>query len=251
MTTPDASPSPDAPPIPPLPPPPGSECNAISQIGCNAGEKCAFILDNVDAGIGHTGCIANGTQSVGQACTSPASVGTSDDCVAGAHCYLSECMAMCDLVTYPYCGSNASCIGFEGLENYDVCLPGCDPITQDCSNIPVVQGCYLTASGSVCSAFVGSSGTGEDGYPCMYLNDCAPGYGCFDDGMGGGNCLKYCGPVGGCFNDAMDEPTGCGCGGCGASDLCLGIQDEETVGLCVSAADVSCDCFATPLCPPP
>ena len=63
--------------------PPSGECNPVAQSGCAAGEKCALILDDVDTGAGHVGCIMDGTAAIGEACTDPVVVDTSDSCLAG------------------------------------------------------------------------------------------------------------------------------------------------------------------------
>jgi hypothetical protein len=227
------------------------ECNPISQTGCDAGEKCAFVLDDVDSRVGHTGCVANGTVEQGGDCTGPEAVGESDDCVAGAHCYLSKCNAMC--VDNTQCGDAGACQSFESLD-YDVCLPSCNPLDQTSCPQDPLQGCYLGSGGAVCAAV--TDAMSAPGGPCTYLNDCNPGGGCYDDGMGGGICLEYCD-----FDAGYDEKTMqpcCGgdpsCAGMhGCSDLthiCGGIQDEDVIGVCFPAADAKCDCANDPPCPP-
>ena len=45
-------------------------CNPLMQTGCNAGEKCTWIIDATDPQyVGHVGCVMDGTKNVGDACT--------------------------------------------------------------------------------------------------------------------------------------------------------------------------------------
>jgi len=226
----DPATAPDAGDIPPA-------CNAVAQTGCAAGEKCAFILDDATTGDGHTGCVANGTVGAGAACVRPMVVGTSDNCQGGLFCYQDTCNEICTVQTNDC--TAGSCIDFSDLD-FDVCLPTCAPLLQDCTG---TQGCYLTQNGPVCAGVVGGTGVAP-GQPCTFLNDCSKGGGCFDDGMGGGVCLEYCDRVA-CPPDATTMmPIACSGGsdpgpganpgqGCLPAQLCGGITGEEIVGVCV------------------
>ena len=246
----DLLPFPDA----SVPPPDASLpglCNAVTQTGCSAGEKCAFVVDDIVTGAGHTQCTPDGNVPVGGDCLTPQANGQSDNCEAGGYCYLGKCQSVCTTIS-PSCPDNGVCVSFTGLGDFDVCLAGCDPLAPldayDCPDSPVAQGCYLISEGAACSAI---SAEGQPGDPCQFLNSCERGSGCFGDGMGNGVCRKYCGPVDGCFTfDDPAVPTSCNCGGCGPTELCLSIQDEPVVGVCTPAPNVGCDCLASPVCPP-
>ncbi len=241
--TPDASTgdNPDATPV-------GAECNAVSQTGCQPGEKCGFILDQEEPRLGHVGCTADGTAAVGEACTAP-TVGNSDSCAAGGHCYIGECQDICTQVS-PDCADGFLCVSFVDID-YQWCLPACDPIAQDCPDTAegATQGCYLGVEGSSCVRVFGDGNAPGDG--CEFLNECAPGGGCFGDP---GQCLRYCSRdvcppqldemgnvVAWCGPDA-DPPCTCAGGAAGsgmeclATESCQGIQGEEVVGVC---ADLS------------
>lgn len=222
-------------------------CNAVSQSGCCPGEKCAFILDDAESGIGHTGCVAAGDTVLGEPCEAPAGPGHGDDCVPGAHCAEGRCVEIC-VVDAGGCDGANVCVGFEGLD-FDVCIPACDPLDPDACPGDRLRGCYLTSWGGVCAVVVGGEGQPLGG-ACEHLNDCAPGAGCFDDGVGGGLCRAYCGPLPDCFSPD-GTPTACACGGCTADELCGGIAGEDRVGVCVPATDFGCDCAASPVCPTP
>ena len=87
---PDAS-NADAPPV-------GGDCNPVAQTGCAVGEKCALILDQPDIGRGHVGCVPDGTQGIGDACTEATVAGGFDDCTSGGDCYRSTCVPICTTV---------------------------------------------------------------------------------------------------------------------------------------------------------
>jgi hypothetical protein len=213
------------------------ECHPVSQAGCGPGEKCAFIVDDVGLLSGHFGCAADGTAGVGEGCTAPAAVGESDDCEAGAHCYEETCHAICE--EDATCGDRA-CVPSDTLD-FGLCLPGCNLLTQNC---PVGQGCYLATGEPICAAVTETAS--PPGGVCMFINDCAAGGGCFEDGMGGGVCLAYC--------DATAFPC-CGdaCGGtpgCEADEVCVVIEGEESFGVCLLDADAGCVCTPAPVCDP-
>lgn len=197
--------------------PVGGACDPVAQTGCHVSQKCAWIYSDLSTGAGTPGCWPNGTKAVGAACSAPAMVGQADDCVKGAHCVFGTCKEIC-LLTPPSPCSAGGCVGVEGLD-FDVCLPNCDPLTQNCA---LGDGCYLTAEGPVCADVIGAGVPA--GGACMYLNDCAAGAGCFDDGLGGGICYNYC-------NFSMypnvRDPTYCATG-----EVCTGITGEATYGVC-------------------
>ncbi len=222
---------------------PVGDCNAVSQTGCQPGEKCGFILDDPMSGLGHTGCAADGTAALGEACTNPAAAGQSDTCAAGGSCYQGTCHGICTTVN-DTCAGGTSCVAFNDID-FDMCLPNCDPIAQDC---PGDDACYLLPSGSVCAGVFMDSQPGE---ACTAANGCTAGAGCFGDP---GMCLRYCSltvcppqtdemgnVVAWCGPDA-DPPCTCAGGAqfsgmeCLATESCQGIQGEDVVGVC---ADLS------------
>src|SRR5262245_27918710 len=69
-------------------------CNPVMQTGCQAGEKCTWIVD-IDGtmttnDIGHIGCVANGSIASGANCTDGSMAGP-DACVAGQLCISGKC----------------------------------------------------------------------------------------------------------------------------------------------------------------
>jgi len=233
-------------------------CNPVSQTGCGVGEKCAWVVDQLDPEIGHLDCAPAGTVSIGSACTEPTAPGGTDDCEAGGHCYNGYCHELCTTVN-DQCGDGA-CQGFlDDMGHplpYEICLFGCNPLLQNCAADN--EGCYV-ARGAVCVVSIGTAGAGE---PCQYVNACAPGLIC----MGyPGVCRPFCGPLKDCWEMSGDPPswttpTECGCGACaacGADEICWPIGDStggvvsEFFGICIedTALD-SCSCGGDPICPP-
>ncbi len=71
-------------------------CNAVANTGCNAGEKCSFVAAGFDPLWGCTTCLPDGARVEGQACTSPTSVDSGDDCIGGLLCVDGYCTEVCD-----------------------------------------------------------------------------------------------------------------------------------------------------------
>ena len=233
--------------------PGGGPCNPVAQTGCAVGEKCALILDDPDSGAGHVGCVADGTQAVGAACTEPTVAGGADNCLAGGDCYRGTCNEICTTVN-DQC-ADGTCVTFQdGNGNpipIEICLPSCDLLAQDC--VGEGTGCYL-AGEPVCVG-AGSANLGE---PCAAANACMVGMVCVGSDMGGFFCRGFCGPWMDCFTKA-GEVTSCACGAtlaCGPADICFAIGDgmggaaHDTAGVCIPAADSDCNCTGTPICPP-
>jgi hypothetical protein len=210
-STPDAAPNtPDAVPL-------GTPCDPILQ-NCGAGQKCALIITNVSAQTGFPGCAVNGDKGLAQDCSNATVVDTADDCIAGSHCVFGTCHAICLLAGSPC--TDGACVGVNNLEmQFDICLPSCDPLMQDCTP---GEGCYLQSMGSgVCAPPVSGSGVPPGG-SCVAPNDCAPGAGCFNDP---GVCLSYCDYA---TYPGLQDP-----GRCAGGEVCGPITGETTVGACV------------------
>jgi hypothetical protein len=241
----------------------GGECNPVSQSGCAAGEKCAFIVDQLDPLIGHIGCTADGTDAVGAACTEAAAVNTSDSCAKGGECYNGLCHEICSTVN-DQCTDGVCQTFVDGSGNplpTEICLFSCDPLLQDCTGEG--EGCFI-AREAVCVR-AGSAVTGD---PCQNANGCVKGNICLGDP---GVCRLMCGTIEEMWADdgadppALTWPTCCGnaAGDCATATLacatpnnmCWLIGDGSggvlNVGFCQSDTDSSggtapetwtCDC---------
>lgn len=173
---------------PPVDSPPGvgDACNPLTQAGCEAGEKCAWIVEQAMPRVGRIGCVPDGTVAIESACwlgsppsDTPPEAGAApqtgySNCVKGSECVASVCKSICDdKGGDPKCdANNYSCSRYSGLFTSGtmtlagVCDPKCDPLTQRkkvdngeaCgSRDPVTlepkpidpnQGCFRTAGGT-------------------------------------------------------------------------------------------------------
>jgi hypothetical protein len=203
-------------------------CDPVLQNGCGDGLRCTLIVSDPDAGPGRPGCFAQGSLDVGQDCVSPTVSGAADDCRAGSYCYVGKCHEMCN-VGGAGC-SDGTCIGFANLE-FDLCLPNCDPLAQDCPDTPggSPQGCYLTTTGSVCAAIFGGDGVAPSG-SCSFVNDCERGAGCF--GGTPGVCHKYC-DIEACPPDELTQIAQPCADYCAAGEVCQRILGQSGYGACV------------------
>jgi len=174
-------------------------CNPLTQTGCNAGEKCNWIYDQLmPTVVGHIGCEAEGTTAIGGDCGNRA-VGP-DSCVKGAECVSGECKQICDNQGgAPMCDADHACVQYQntfvdGTNTVaGVCDPGCDPLTQrlkvgnaeacgSADPTKPAKGCYgygeYSCSGTAPTVPVEMAVTLTDRVAPAgdYLNACAPGF---------------------------------------------------------------------------
>ncbi len=247
-------------------------CNPVAQTGCAVGEKCAVILDDVDSGASHIGCIADGTEAIGAACTEAATVCESDNCAAGGQCYNGLCHEICS-TALANCTGTGVCVQFvDGMGDdlpTQICLFGCDPLVQDC--VADSEACYLVGDGGVCVVPAGGTGL-PIGSACIYANSCVEGGICIGP-AGAGVCRLMCGNVVDMWTEVdgtLTTPSCCGSNCSGptiliactfSNELCGLIGDgagglaSETVGFCSTDEDYSaddgtytCNCSGDPIC---
>jgi hypothetical protein len=173
-------------------------CSPTAQTGCEAGEKCTWIVDNEDPYIAHTGCAPDGNvEQFGSCSRAPSSEGGYDNCVAGTVCIGGQCKPICDTNGGdPQCPTNYSCVRYAdfledggGNSLGGVCEPGCDPLTQKllvgdreaCGSADPTAptlGCYGLRDFSCSRAGELTKTHGVDAAEngTVYLNSCAPGY---------------------------------------------------------------------------
>lgn len=100
-------------------------CNPLFQVGCNAGEKCTWVLGG-DCG-DHLGCRAAGVTARGGACVHDSAGG--DDCARGDVCVDGVCRMICDRQGgEPRCGADETCtevdaFAFGAQHIAGACLP--------------------------------------------------------------------------------------------------------------------------------
>ncbi len=183
------------------------ECSNWDQ-DCPEDQKCMPWADNGSTAWNATKCVPvdPAKDQPGDSCTVEGSaVSGLDSCDLGVLCWdvkadtmTGTCVAQCKgPESAPTCSSDTSCfISNDGVLN--LCLPKCDPLTQDCPNenlcIPNPQNpeeftCVLDASGD----------NGQTFNPCEYINACDKGFYCAAPSSGSecdaaatGCCLPFC-----------------------------------------------------------
>jgi hypothetical protein len=129
--------------------PPVGTCSPLTQMGCQASEKCTWIIDATDPMyVGHVGCVPNGAKNVGDACTFGAAGATGyDDCKAGGVCSAfgtpgtnGTCKQICDNQGgNPMCDASHVCVTYSRLFSTGatspaaagVCDLACDPLNDN------------------------------------------------------------------------------------------------------------------------
>ncbi len=200
-------------------------CNPVTQAGCEAGEKCAQLVESADPFLARTACVPDGTVAEGQACTrGEAGAATGfDDCAAGYDCTNGVCTEICDVGPPDGCradgeafGEGSFCTLYEGLftDEIGVCVAGCNPIADDLVDGVLVnercaaaEGCYLNATRGVAACAnvpvdAVETTQNDDCYgPASggcYLNGCASGFTALlnnrPEEADGTVCARYCEP---------------------------------------------------------
>ena len=185
---------------------PGIECDVWTQ-DCPDGQKCMPWANDGGSSWNATKCtdVMPNPGAPGDECTVEGNgVSGIDSCQKASMCWnvsqdtgKGTCVAFCTgSQEAPNCGPGTNCvIANDGV--LILCLPGCDPLTQDCPNndlcIPQPMGdgfvCVLDASGDM----------GAQNDPCEYANACDPGLICANpalatecDPQAAGCCLPFC-----------------------------------------------------------
>jgi hypothetical protein len=154
---------------------------------CPDGQKCVPAAVEEDDVFVINKCVpVLGSGQPGDACSFDGFLEATDDCGADSFCWNSAwveqlgtvgtCTAFCEgTPAQPECSTGTTCLIDEpGLLN--LCVSGCNPISQDCNLEPHDQiGCYWTGEAFACTQTTLDVPLGE---PCAYINDCAPGLAC-------------------------------------------------------------------------
>jgi len=162
----------------------GDMCNPLAQTGCNAGQKCTWIIDQLTPTyVGHIGCVADGTAAVGAACSFGAAGATGyDDCQKGGVCssFTSSgsangiCKQVCDNAGGdPMCDANHVCVTYSKLFSTGasspaaagVCDLACNPLTDNDFDGGSGSAFHKTTSTCGSNARVGCYGAPSQGTP--------------------------------------------------------------------------------------
>ncbi len=165
-------------------------CNPLTQAGCEAGQKCSWIVDALmPQYVGHVGCVPDGTAAAGDACMfgAPGEAGF-DNCSKGTVCGnyrggAGVCKKVCDQQGgEPMCASTHVCVTYSGLFSTGDTTPAAGGVCDLACN-PLEDNDFDGSSGSdvkgsnVCgtAASVGCYGSPSYGTPP------ATGWSCTND----------------------------------------------------------------------
>ncbi len=166
------------------------ECSVWSQ-DCSPGKKCAAWAES-DVSWNSTKCVdVIGDGLPGDPCsTIGGGLSGMDDCAYGSMCWDVDennhgtCTALCTgTPDAPVCPVGHDC-AISGDNVLNLCLPGCDPLSQDCpgDDLCIVNGdsflCVLDASGD----------EGQVNDPCELANTCDKGLICLDTATASAAC---------------------------------------------------------------
>lgn len=199
------------------------ECNPVTQAGCEAGEKCAQLVESADPFLARTACVPAGAVTEGGACTrGEAGAATGfDDCIGGYDCTNGVCTEICDVGPPDGCradgeafGEGSYCTLYEGLftDAIGVCVAGCNPVDDTVTDGVVNngscaagEGCYLNATRGVaaCANTPVDAAEATQNSDCYgpasggcYLNGCASGFTALlnnkPEDADGTVCARYC-----------------------------------------------------------
>jgi hypothetical protein len=211
-----------------------NECDPTLQ-DCARGEKCTAWANDGGTFWNATRCVeVSGTNVAGDACMVEGNgVSGIDDCDVGHICLntneenVGNCIAFCQGTALRCASGDACAVYNDGV--LPLCLPGCDPLLQDC---PPGQACIDTPNQTFICFSDASGPDGADGDVCPPEdgeNSCDPGQWCGPNSAGCTDvncCTPYC---------DLSDP------GCIAPDECVSFFGDpgaappgfEDVGVCV------------------
>lgn len=170
-------------------------CNVLADTGCQAGNKCTWVIDSWSGpeATGHVDCRPVGTVALGGACmigTGGSSPQGADNCGKGLYCTGGVCKPVCDLNGGPpNCGANFTCqpylntFGNAGEPaRAGLCDPSCDPLTNRVDGTNEAN-CKATS--------IDTNTTTVPGFPAGY-----PNRGCYGLWISGGKSRWTCAAAG-------------------------------------------------------
>jgi hypothetical protein len=232
-----------------FPPDAAVSCNPVSQAGCDAGEKCALLVESAEPFLARTDCVPAGAVTEGGACTrGEAGAATGfDDCIGGYDCTHGVCTEICDVGSPDGCradgeGSYCALYASDFTDGIGVCVAGCIPVDDTVtdgivknSSCAAGEGCYLNATHGVaaCANTPVDAAEATQNSDCYgpasggcYLNGCASGFAALlnnkPEDADGTVCARYCSPT----DTHTDAPNGAS----GVSGNCSAAAMKATGG---------------------
>ncbi len=186
-------------------PPNNEDCPGTQQLDpeCPDGFKCT-----IEGSLGDTQCIeiVPNPKGLYEPCTLMGDGFSGiDDCGLGMLCWNVDeqgqgiCFGLCDGPIDGEC----ICADASAMPTWcqecavGLCIPGCDPLIQDC--ISPDDACYPVLDGFLCAPDA-SGDTGQANDPCEFINTCEKGLACVEpalasaacDPQGTGCCQPFC-----------------------------------------------------------
>jgi hypothetical protein len=167
----------------------GCECDPFAQ-DCPEGEKCVPYASTGVTWDANKCVPVSGDGQPGEPCSSGGIVEATDSCGADSICWDGVCTAFCSgPADLPSCPDGTSCF-VAGEGSIAICLPDCDPITQDC---PEGLACVWANAGFSC---VFTTPGPAAGAPCSQ-RECGVGLLCVEGPLVPGCrdsacCAPYC-----------------------------------------------------------
>ncbi|MDQ3031607.1 MAG: hypothetical protein M3Y87_04260 [Myxococcota bacterium] len=198
---------------------PGGACDVIRQ-DCPSPQGC-FYVATMAGGTPMTMCLEAGTRGDGIRCDFV------NECLPGFTCNDGLCRHYCCMGSSSDCpaGTGQQCVGLVGSDAIGQCTQAvnCDLVTNEmCAE---GRGCYPFSSDGTLGCF--SAGTATEGAPCVGLNGCMPGMGCFGRDGGANACIRFC------RVSMMDADCGGGGRMCASAG---GLSLPDDFGLCPDPA---------------
>lgn len=225
----------------------GESCNIYADNDCGEGKKCTAVVCEVGSAQWDSNICVEimGSKSIGDDCSY---LGTAldglDDCGDGTMCWNEDpttgsgvCVAFCDgSPDAPVCGNATTCATYnDGI--LPLCLPGCDPLVQDCEGNNL---CTINPDGGFTCVLDASGGMGPYGTECGAANACNPGLVC---GAGSWVPTPQCESAAYCCTPFCDVEAANDCPGATDGQSCQALFDEtnappgfENVGVCAVPA---------------
>lgn len=166
-------------------------CNAVAQTGCNPGEKCALVEDDMDPDMNVAYCRPDGSVVADGACTIDQD--GLDDCIGGLWCLDGTCQEICSDEP-DTCPGGFRCNTYGNLPTgVGICGVDCNPVV-DPTGCPMGEACYIVAANAETECYIVDT-PGTQGDACQYINSCDSGYSCIlvdSPGGTGLDCAFIC-----------------------------------------------------------
>jgi len=161
-------------------------CDNFQQ-DCPEGTKCAAWADDGGSSWNALKCVPviEDPKQPGEPCTAEPGLTGVDDCDVGVMCWdldaesMGTCVPLCTgSLDTPVCDEPAAICVVTNSGVLNLCLPGCDPILQDC---PMDELCIPNPDNSGFLCVLAPTEQGQQHDPCNFASGCDQGLLCADN----------------------------------------------------------------------